>query len=33
MEPLPRGTGFEFANEIFGGSIPRISSRRWKRAW
>ena len=23
MEPLPRGTGFEFANEIFGGAIPK----------
>jgi elongation factor G len=23
MEPLPRGAGFEFANEIFGGSVPR----------
>jgi elongation factor G len=23
MEPLPRGGGFEFANEIFGGAIPR----------
>ena len=23
MEPLPRGEDFEFANEIFGGSIPR----------
>jgi elongation factor G len=23
MEPLPRGGKFEFANEIFGGSIPR----------
>jgi len=23
MEPLPRGGNFEFANEIFGGSIPR----------
>ncbi len=23
MDPLPRGGGFEFANEIFGGSIPR----------
>ncbi len=23
MEPLERGAGFEFANEIFGGSIPR----------
>jgi elongation factor G len=23
MEPLPRGAQFEFANEIFGGSIPR----------
>ncbi len=23
MEPLPRGQEFEFANEIFGGSIPR----------
>jgi len=23
MEPLPRGAGFEFGNEIFGGSIPR----------
>jgi elongation factor G len=23
MEPLPRGAGFEFSNEIFGGAIPR----------
>ncbi|MHB1023051.1 MAG: elongation factor G [Acidobacteriaceae bacterium] len=23
IEPLPRGSGFEFANEIFGGAIPR----------
>jgi len=23
MEPLPRGGGFEFANETFGGSVPR----------
>ena len=23
VEPLPRGTDFDFANEIFGGSIPR----------
>jgi elongation factor G len=23
IEPLPRGSGFVFANEIFGGSIPR----------
>ena len=23
MEPLPRGGKFEFANEIFGGAIPR----------
>ena len=23
MEPLPRGGGFEFENDIFGGSIPR----------
>jgi elongation factor G len=23
MEPLPRGTGFEFINDIFGGAIPR----------
>jgi elongation factor G len=23
IEPLPRGTGFEFGNEIFGGAIPR----------
>jgi elongation factor G len=23
LEPLPRGGGFEFANEIFGGAIPR----------
>lgn len=23
MEPLPRGAGFEFGNEIFGGAIPR----------
>ena len=23
MEPLPRGGGFEYANEVFGGAIPR----------
>jgi elongation factor G len=23
LEPLPRGAGFQFGNEIFGGSIPR----------
>ncbi len=23
LEPLPRGAGFEFANEIFGGAIPK----------
>jgi elongation factor G len=23
MEPLERGAGFEFANEVFGGAIPR----------
>ncbi|MGH9598649.1 MAG: elongation factor G, partial [Terracidiphilus sp.] len=23
LEPLPRGAGFEFVNDIFGGSIPR----------
>ena len=23
MEPLPRGGGFEFASEVFGGAIPR----------
>ncbi|QNI31632.1 elongation factor G [Alloacidobacterium dinghuense] len=23
MEPLPRGSGFEFENDIFGGAIPR----------
>jgi elongation factor G len=23
MEPTPRGDGFEFANEVFGGAIPR----------
>src|SRR4029077_17139300 len=23
IEPLPSGSGFEFVNEIFGGSIPR----------
>ena len=32
MEPLPRGGKFEFANEIFGGSIPEVLSRRSKRA-
>ena len=23
MEPLPRGAGFDFVNEVFGGSIPK----------
>ena len=23
MEPLPRGGNFEFANEVFGGLIPK----------
>src|SRR5690606_9932489 len=23
LEPLPRGAGFEFVNEIFGGAIPK----------
>src|SRR4029077_13303645 len=23
MEPMPRGGGFEFGNEVFGGAIPR----------
>jgi len=23
MEPMPRGAGFEFASEVFGGAIPR----------
>jgi elongation factor G len=23
MEPLPRGSGFEFVNDVFGGSIPK----------
>jgi elongation factor G len=23
MEPMPRGSGFEFASEVFGGAIPR----------
>jgi len=28
MEPLPRGSDFEFVDEIFGGSIPSSSARR-----
>ena len=23
VEPLPTGTGFEFVNEVYGGSIPK----------
>ena len=32
MEPQPRGAGFEFANEVFGGKSRAISSRPSKRA-
>ena len=32
MEPLPRGAKFEFANEIFGGSIPRQYIPRSRKA-
>jgi elongation factor G len=32
IEPLPRGSGFEFVNDIFGGSIRVSSCRPCKRA-
>ena len=32
MEPMPRGGGFEFGNETFGGSVPATSSPPLKRA-
>jgi elongation factor G len=32
IEPLARGAGFQFADEVKGGVIPGSSSRRWKKA-